>query len=915
MVLDSDQMRKQTIILIAVLQVSFYWVSAQGITENKTFQKAASHFELGEFQLALDNFQTVFEACQMKNDHEGSAHCQIKIAEANVRLGNAKVSLEMCTALESDLKNQSLLLAENYSVKGDAYLHLGRNEEAIDDLLKAQSLFQTAGVTASKEIANCYNDLGIAYWNNGNTDLSLQYLQNALNIREELYGKNHPEVADSYNNIGLVNAEINTFASVIYFNNALKVYRSIYSENHPKIALVLNNLALQYDAQEDYTQALENLTQVSDIWNNLYKEDHPSKAFAAFSIGNVYYHQKSFNEALNYQDQALDMYTRLYGSKHPEIANIYNLKGDIYLKQGEYRAAIETLQKAIYANLSGQQVTDIYQNPELKSYYNADILLSSLQQKSDAFEKFHFNKTLKFRDLKAALESLEVADQLVSHIRQIRLSEKDKISLSAKASEIYESGVALAYQMSQVVFKPRFYLEKTFYFAEKSKSAVLLSAIQDTNAKEFSGIPSELITEESELKADIVLQEQLLATNQDPGKEAEIKQQLLTLNNRYNEFVRQLEADFPNYYNLKFNVTHVGVAELQKALGGNTALITHFITDTRVYTFYVSADDYKVHSGLKSESFDKQILGLRNSMKYDVKKSFQSSAQHLYEQLFPIKIAKHVNQLIIIPEGSLSTIPFESLVTDLKIEEELSYSDMPYLIQKYNISYDNSATLFVQRKKEIETYQGETEDILLVAPISFSTIAYQGLTGRLNDLPGSRNEIDEIKFLFKANQREADLLTEEDATKSNLTSEEIKRYKYIHFATHGMVNESEPNLSRIFLQDGSLYSGDIYNININADLVCLSACETGLGKISKGEGIIGLSRALLYAGAKNLIVSLWTVADESTSKLMIDFYNNHLYSSTYNTFSGALRKAKLSLIQDEQYNKPYYWAPFVLIGE
>lgn len=909
--LDFKRMKNKVLNLVILCCLIVSTSFAQHTIDNVDYIAGEKHFEAGEFAVAL----TRYESAAKNLDAKEAGLCQLRIAEINTRMGNAQAGLDMCQALEGSLQDDPFLLAENYSVKGDAYLHLGRNGEAIKDLLKAQNLFQSAGVTSSKEMANCYNDLGIAYWNNGNTDLSLQYLQNALNLREELYGQNHPEVADSYNNIGLVNADINTFASVIYFNNALKVYRSIYDENHPKIALVLNNLALQYDAQENYDQALENLQQVSNIYNNLHEGDHPSKAFAAFSTGNVYYHQQSFDQALSYQNQALEMYIRLYGNKHPEIANIYNLEGDIYLKKGEYRTAIETIQKAIYANLSDQESTDIYQNPKLENYYNADILLSSLQQKSDAFETYHYSKTLKFRDLKAALTTLEKADELVSHIRQIRLSEKDKISLSGKASEIYEAGVSLSYQMSQVVFKPKVYLEKAFYFAEKSKSAVLLSAIQDTNAKQFSGIPSELITEESELKANIVLQEQLLATNQEPKKEADLKQELLLLNNRYNEFVRKLEADYPNYYNLKFNVKHVTLSELQNALGTDTGLVTHFITDDRIYTFYVTQDDFQVVRESKADDFDKQIMGLRNAMKYDVKKSFVTTAQRLYDELFPMKIKSNVNQLMIIPEGGLSTIPFEALITEQKLEGELSYSQLPFLIKKYNVSYDNSATLFVQRKKEIDAYKGETEDILLVAPINFNNQQYQGLTGRLSDLPGSKAEIDEIKYLFKANNRNAHLLTESDATKSNIANDEIKQYKYIHFATHGMVNESEPNLSRIFLQDGSLYSGDIYNININADLVCLSACETGLGKISKGEGIIGLSRALLYAGAKNLVVSLWTVSDASTSQLMIDFYNNHLYSSTYNTFSGALRMAKLSLINDPEYNKPYYWAPFVLIGE
>ena len=907
--LDSNNMKRYILAILTFLSLSELF--AQQTIENQNYLKGEEFFEAGDFSSALTEFNKAIDQLNIKD----AGQCKLRIAEVNTRMGNAKLGLEICQTIEKSIQDDPFLLAEHYSVKGDAYLQLGRNGEAIEDLLKAQDLFQNAGGSSSKEMANCYNDLGIAYWNNGNSDLSLQYLQNALNIREALYGQNHASVADSYNNLGLVNADINTFAAVIYFNNALKIYKSVYDKDHPKIAIVLNNLALQYDAQENYEQALEELNQVSEIYNNLHEGDHPSKAFVAFSIGNVYYHQQSFDQALTYQDKALEMYKRLYGNKHPEIANIYNLQGDIYLKQERYRTALETFQKAIYANLSDQESVDIYQNPELKNYYNADILLSSLQQKSDAFETYHFSKTLKFRDLTAALNTLEKADELVSHIRQIRLSEKDKISLSAKASEIYEAGVNLSYLMSQVVFKPSTYLEKAFYFAEKSKSAVLLSAIQDTNAKQFSGIPAELIIKEGDLKASIVLQEQLLATNQEPEKEAELKQKLLSLNNEYNDFVRQLESNYPNYYNLKFNVKHVTLAELQQSLDQYTALITHFITEDRIFTFYVTNDKFQVVRESKADDFDKQVMGLRNAIKYDVKNAFVITAQRLYEELFPIKIGNSINQLLIIPEGSLSTIPFESLITESKLDENIGYSHMPFLIKKYNVSYDNSATLYVQRKKEIDNYKGETEDILLVAPITFSTQTYQGLNGQLNDLPGSQTEIDEIKYLFKANERTANLLTNEEATKANVTDKSIMQYKYIHFATHGMVNESEPNLSRIFLQDGSLYSGDIYNININADLVCLSACETGLGKISKGEGIIGLSRALLYAGAKNLVVSLWTVADASTSQLMIDFYNNHLYTTSHNTFSGALRKAKLTLINNETYNKPYYWAPFVLIGE
>jgi CHAT domain-containing protein len=146
----------------------------------------------------------------------------------------------------------------------------------------------------------------------------------------------------------------------------------------------------------------------------------------------------------------------------------------------------------------------------------------------------------------------------------------------------------------------------------------------------------------------------------------------------------------------------------------------------------------------------------------------------------------------------------------------------------------------------------------------------------------------------------------------------LSNYSYLHFATHGVVDESNPELSRIYLQadaeseDGKLYTGEIYNLKLNADLVTLSACETGLGKISKGEGVIGLSRALVYAGAQNMIVSFWSVADDSTSELMKDFYDRMLNNPSMK-FSDNLRASKQVLINGD-YAAPYYWAPFVLLG-
>ena len=145
-------------------------------------------------------------------------------------------------------------------------------------------------------------------------------------------------------------------------------------------------------------------------------------------------------------------------------------------------------------------------------------------------------------------------------------------------------------------------------------------------------------------------------------------------------------------------------------------------------------------------------------------------------------------------------------------------------------------------------------------------------------------------------------------------------YSYVHLATHGVVDAVNPELSQVFLNntetdkqnDNHLYSGEIYNLKINAKLVSLSACETGLGKMSDGEGIIGLSRALLYAGAQSVNVSLWKVSDSSTADLMVNFYQNIIQNNKNHTL--ALQQAKTSLLNSENFSAPYFWAAFILVG-
>jgi CHAT domain-containing protein len=268
-------------------------------------------------------------------------------------------------------------------------------------------------------------------------------------------------------------------------------------------------------------------------------------------------------------------------------------------------------------------------------------------------------------------------------------------------------------------------------------------------------------------------------------------------------------------------------------------------------------------------------------------------------------VDSQTKELVIIPTGRLGTIPFEALPSG-KIKGT-SFGQVSYLLERYAISYEFAAGLFIQKSKEKLATDNPT--VFLCAPIIFPE------KDNLNQLPGTEEEVNAISRLFASSK----LLKFEKATETVIKSKQISNFNYLHFATHGIVDEENPESSKIFLQtsdtdDGNLYAGEIYNLELNANLAVLSACQTGLGKISKGEGVIGLSRALTYAGAKNIVVSFWSVADESTSTLMTDFYTNLLGTKSIH-FNRSLQQAKLKMTKTTAYSNPFFWAPFVLLGK
>ena len=834
-----------------------------------------------------------------------SLDLQMKLTEVDIAEGKLTEAEKRLNSLDKTWQNtrQQAVYLTNL---GYLQLNKGRQDIALERLQEALQLLQQSEWRHSVEAAQCLSHLSLACFAAGKYNQAEDHGVIALQMRRDLLGDQHEWVAASYNDLGLVYSQIDPDKALAYYDMALPIYQKIHGEVHPKIAIVNTNMGALYRDLELYGDAINNFETALGIWRKWYPDGHPNEAFVLRNLGQTYVKMGNHANAYDYFEQALKKYRQVYGQQHPDIASTLNQIGTLKLADQQFEDALTRAQEALLANIPGFTEGNPAMGTPLENYYNATVLLFSLTLKAHAYEDWYFGKSLKLEPLRLALVNLQRCDSLIDNIRHHSTDESDKISLGSLANEVYEDGVRVALALSEATLQVRMYEEVAFYFAEKSKSAVLQESIADAQAKSYSGIPTELVEEEKDLKSTLAFLTQKLSLKPAPEEEKYLRESLLQLNLDYNQFIKRLETTYPNYYNLKFNSTAPSVADLQARLTPEQAIVSFFLGEktNRLYQFIITKKSLKVRNLTLPDHFERLLKGFINGIYYREFSSYRQAAQALHRVLVP-PTRSGIREWIVIPAGRLGTVPFEALPWRNTGGE--NFQSVDYVANHVAISYEFSAGLMMQKTQAKPTGPAA---IFLCAPVTFPE------QDDLTDLPASEDEVNTIAKLF--GPARAQLALKADANEWALKQQNLKDYRFLHFATHGIVDERDPELSRIFLntdnhEDGHLFAGEIYNLSLDADLAVLSACQTGLGKISKGEGVIGLSRALVYAGARNLMVSFWSVADESTAQLMTNFYSILLQQTTMNVRL-ALQAAKQKMVRETAYKEPFYWAPFILIG-
>lgn len=866
-------------------------------------------------------------------------------------------SLEM---FQKALELRINLLGENHSDVADTYNSLGIIYSKRSNKVKAlQYFFKSLGIRKNiygdehSLTAASYNNIGIHYFDKGDYGKALEYYQRSLNIRLKILGEHHPLTASNFNNIGNCYNNMDEYDKAEEMHlKSLSIRKSVLGEKHNLVATSYNNLGLVYWKKKELKKALDYFTIALNLRLEIFKQNHPSVAQSYMNIGLIYYDMKNYDKAVEQFSKSLAVWKNLGESKLIDISKTYQNISEAYYKKSEYDSALIAIQKSIIESVMDFNDNNVDVNPHL-NYVKSEVqLLNSLKIKSKILLAISENQKLgNEKQIEILIKSFEVmslADSLIDKMIRGFENENSKYFLGEKSSSIFEQAVETSLRLYNLTGNNS-YKERAFYFIEKSKAAVLQQGILESKAKQFANISAEILEKEKTITEDLFFYESQLQlelqkkSKLDSLKVFDYQNKVFELKNQYKKLISEIEYNYPVYYNLKYQSGFKTTADIQKLLPDDCVILDYFVGDKSIYIVQIGKDDFEISAIEKSEDFNSTVKTFYSSVIKADNKAYLKSSNKLSELLIkPIEtMIINKKELIIIPHDVLFKIPFEALFTRTQNKKSNDFTKLNYLIKDFGISYHYSASLFTDSKEK--TKNTATKNFIGFAPVfpkdnklgftisnlnssllaandeGLRSVSVDGKT--FDELKYSEWEVNSIIDLFIANKPKeintayfyAD--AKEDSFKLN-----VKDYKIVHIASHSFMNEEQPSLSGViftqptdtnYTEDGMLYSSETYNLDLNAELMVLSSCESGLGKLFRSEGMMALNRGFLYSGVDNIIFSLWKIPDKHTSELMIEFYRQMISGKSY---SESLRAAKLKLIKNQLTARPRSWAGFLLIG-
>jgi CHAT domain-containing protein/tetratricopeptide (TPR) repeat protein len=816
--------------------------------------------------IARDYFQKSLAVSEAIHDDAEISDSYEYLGNLNERSGNFSEALEdhqKSLQIRERLGDKSRILHSSYAL-GHLFSLLANFDDAMDYLKKSLALAET--LNDQYLVVSSLNEIGYIYLEWDDHENALQFFVKSLKVAEQL--KSQTYISNNLMFIGYIHfAQGNYSLAREYYQKSLNLSKKwgIKSE----ISQSLRVIGRTYDSEGDFNTALAYYNRSLKLyqeWGDLSEIETLSE-----DIGGIHMDQGKHEQALKDFQKCLQL-NRTLGNKSGLAVALNNLS-DEYLRIGEYQKAVEAAQETdqLSAELGMIRRRSI-----------ANTIIGQAQLKLDHPDLAE----------KAFEKAIELNEELRSKVAG---TEQEQERSFENKLEPYHNIIELLIDQNRT--------DEAFTFAERAKARVLLDVLHTGRTSITKAMTAAEQHEEKRLNHQLTsFNAELSAENQkrdpDPKRISELNGSIQKARLDYEAFQTTVSAAHPELKIQRGEVTTISLQDSSAHLvADNTAILEYVVAKDKTFLFVIEHDQQQHFSiDLGQKVLAARIENLRKQIA-DRNPNFHAASRELFKLLIApsIEMLKQKTSLIIVPDAELWNLPFQAL----------EISPNHFLLEDFEVSYVPSVTVL----REMSNRH--------TAVSATSLLAIGNPHIQLTALPESEVEVKKVATLYDNSRTK--IYVGKDATESRFKAE-AGNYSILHLATHGIVDNNSPMYSKLVFsqtdenadEDGFLEAWEILNLNLNADLVILSACDTAQGRIGPGEGMIGLAWTLFVAGASTTVVSQWEVDSTSTTALMIDLHRNlqlqHLSKQE------ALRQAELKLLKTKSYHHPFYWAGFVLIG-
>ena len=840
---------------------------------------------LGRVHRSIEHFERALDLWTAANDKTGQALATLNLAYAHGDSGDIQKTEELFKKSlslyqgEGDKRGEARVL----TAVGTLYSFLGQKQTALDTHLKAMELLRPIGDRGGQAIV--FNSLGKVYEDLNKLRDALDHYKQALNIYQQQENIEFASATKFY--IGRTYKLMNDERTALQFFRESAADSQLVGQRRVTAYALTAISAIQSKAGNK-DEARAQLQQAARLYQKI--GDRRGRANALNELATIHHAANQNAKALVYHKQALDLY-RTAGDKQGEAATLY--------KMAVVEEALGNLANAL---------------AYVKESYDAIEVLRS-QVVSPDLRASYYASVRKYAELYIDL--------------QMRLGQAN----GDKSAP-----------------------ERAFEISEHAHSRSLLEVLGEAAAQIRQGVKPALLGQERVLKQKLnaqTLNRMRLLENPEPRELEMVDRDIRELTTSYRELETQIKQQSPRYAGL-VQPQPLSLKRIQEDLSEGTVVLEYTLGAERSYLWAITNESLAAYTLPPRDEIETLVksacasLTARQTMTNESDlssfgpRAAQADAEYWRQAgrlsdmlLGPVIDAIKGRTILVVADGALHYLPFQALPAPGKTNNQGSSEPVPLLVDHEIVSLP-SASILATIRQTSRTGTNEEKLVAILADPVFSpddsrvenpNTASPQRTSQLTDtislsrLPATEREAQSIIEIVPAGT--GMMATGFDADRTMALSSELGQYKIVHLATHGVVDVENPELSGIVLsmisrdgksRDGLLQLHDIYNMNLsNTQLVVLSACETALGKEVRGEGLVGLSRGFIYAGASSVVATLWKVDDRATTQLMTQFYKGLFEEGL--TASAALRKAKLSMWQQPRYRAPFFWAAFQLQGE